>query len=142
MWLFITAVFLVMVFLFYKRPEQTKRGVVKGLFIVFCLIALYALFLEFSSKQSEQRWQAEQEELAKVVIKANYDAEKCKGDKPLRVFIGNSSSKTVKATRWELEAYVPRHSTNLVDILKQRLHLRRHTRSEQGRLLLLSPAQT
>ena len=55
MWLFITAVFLVMVFLFYKRPEQTKRGLVKGLFIVFCLIALYALFLEFSSKQSEQR---------------------------------------------------------------------------------------
>jgi S1-C subfamily serine protease len=31
--------------------------------------------------------------------------------------IENRSSKTVNAIRWGLEAYVPRHSTNVVDIL-------------------------
>jgi hypothetical protein len=119
MWLLITAVFLVVVFLLYKRPEQTRQGLVKGLFIVLGLIALFALLLWFNSIESEQRWQAKQAELAKVVVTASYDAADCTGEKPLHLFIENRSSKTVNAVSWELEAYVPRHSTNVVDILTQ-----------------------
>jgi hypothetical protein len=117
MWLFITAVFLVVVWLLYRWPKQTRQGFVKGLVIVLGLIAVFGVLIWLSSVEDEKRWQAEQAELAKVVITASYDAANCTGEKPLHVFIENRSSKTVNAIRWGLEAYVPRHSTNVVDIL-------------------------
>jgi hypothetical protein len=119
MWLFITAVFLVVVWLLYRWPKQTRQGFVKGLVIVLGLIAVFGVLIWLSSVEDEQRRQAEQAELAKVVVTASYDAANCTGEKPLHVFIENRSSKTVNAVSWELEAYVPRHSTNVADILTQ-----------------------
>jgi len=119
MWLFITAVFLVVVWLLYRWPKQTRQGFVKGLVIVLGLIAVFGVLIWLSSVEDEQRRQAEKAELAKVVVTASYDAANCTGEKPLHVFIENRSSKTVNAVSWELEAYVPRHSTNVADILTQ-----------------------
>ena len=67
--------------------------------IVFGVLLVAAIIMSLGQEQQERAWRAKQVELAKVVIKANYDAEKCKDDKPLYVFIGNTSSKTVRATR-------------------------------------------
>jgi hypothetical protein len=83
--------------------------------IVISLVALVGLAGLYSWWKSE----SEQAELARVVIQAKYGAEECKGDKPLHVFIGNASSKTVKAVRWELKAYVPGHSTDVMDYLSK-----------------------
>ena len=103
MWLFITAVFLVVMWLLYKPPEQTKRVLVGGLFIVFVPLGLFACN------------QAEQAEFAKVAVTASFDDASCTKEKPLHIVLNNGSSKTVKAVTWDLEAYVPGHGTNLVD---------------------------
>jgi hypothetical protein len=103
MWLFITAVFLVVVWLLYKRPEQTKRVLVGGLFIVLGPLGLFACN------------QAEQAEFAKVAVTASYDDASCTKEKPLHIVLNNGSSKTANAITWDLEAYVPGHKTNLVD---------------------------
>jgi hypothetical protein len=115
MWLFITAVFLVVVFLLYKRPEQTQRGIAKTLLVVLGLFALFAVLFGLSSVQEEQRRKAERAEEANVVVTANYRVADCPAEKPLEVLIMNGSSKTVKAVSWDLEAFVPGHSTNLLD---------------------------
>ena len=90
---------MVVMWLFYKRPEPTKKALGTVLMIVFGVLLVAAIIMSLGQEQQERAWRAKQVELAKVVIKANYDAEKCKDDKPLYVFIGNTSSKTVRATR-------------------------------------------
>jgi len=111
MWLFITAVFLVVVFLLYKRPEQTRQGLATAFSIVIGVIILLGVVALINVIEDEWR----SRELAKVVVTASYDAANCTEEKPLRVFMENRSSKTVKAVSWDLEAYVPVHSTNLID---------------------------
>jgi hypothetical protein len=106
---------LVVVFLLYKRPEQTRQGLVKGFSIVigFVIILLGVVALINVMNVTEDEWRSW--ELAKVVVTASYDAVNCPTEKPLHVNIENRSSKTVKAVSWDLEAYVPVHSTNLID---------------------------
>jgi hypothetical protein len=119
MWIFITAIFLVTVWLFYRRPKQT----IKGLAVVLAVGALTLAWLSYQVDESNKRWESEQAataaELTKIVLKANYDAAKCGGEKPLHVSLGNTGTRTVVAIAWELQAYVPGHSYNLVDSLSR-----------------------
>jgi hypothetical protein len=94
MWIFITAVFLVTVWLLYRRPKQT----IKGLAVILAVGAVTIVWLSYQEVESNNRWQAEQAakaaELTKILLKANYDAAKCGGEKPLHVFLGNTSTPT------------------------------------------------
>jgi len=76
-----------------------------------------AILIALSSAENEQHCRVEQAELAKVVVTGSYDAVNCTSEKPLHVV--NSTSKTVGAIRWDLEAYVPVHTTNMVNVLSE-----------------------
>jgi hypothetical protein len=94
-----------------RLAEQTRQvlaasiSIIVGVIILLGVVALINVI--------EDAWRSR--ELAKVLVTASYDAANCTGEKPLHVLIENRSSKTVKAVSWDLEAYVPMHSTNLID---------------------------
>ncbi len=115
MWIFITAVFLVTVWLFYRWPKPT----IKVVAVMLGVVAIALLWALHDQTESSKRWQAEEaarlSEIAKVRITPQYDLKNaCQQDHPLQVFMTNGSSKTVVAVAWELEAYAPGHSSNLV----------------------------
>jgi hypothetical protein len=119
MWIFITAVFLVTVWLLYRWPKQT----IKGLAVILGVVALAIAWLVYTEEKNDERWRAEEAakaaEVAKVSITAQYDLKNaCQPDHPLQVFITNASSKTLVAVAWELEAYVPGHSSDLVEFCR------------------------
>jgi hypothetical protein len=61
-----------------------------------------AILIALSSAENEQRCWVEQVELTQVGVTGSYDAVNCTSEKPLHVV--NSTSKTVGAIRWDLEA--------------------------------------
>ncbi len=51
----------------------------------------------------------------KIQLLVSYNTEVCSPEYPLNIVIVNKSDKTIADTNWELAAYIPGHSSNLVD---------------------------
>lgn len=102
----------------YRWPKRTLQAAA----IILGAVAIGAWWLLYRPSQ-DSPWEAEQAaraaDGAKVLVTVKYSDGACKADHPMQVYISNLSSRTVNAVTWELEAYVPGHSTNVVPFLNR-----------------------
>ena len=100
MWLFIGAVFLILLVMF---PRGTLLTLVWALGAAGVL-TLY-LWMQASNEADQKR---------KVALTISYDIQACGKDKPIYVQIANNSRRIVDKVEWRFTAYKPGYSTNLV----------------------------
>jgi hypothetical protein len=108
MWIFATAVFLVLVFFLYRHTKTT----LKVLSVVAVLIggAIWYLFFNDSSSTSRVTYVDRD---AQVSVSLNYSVTECNADHPLRVTIINRADKTVEKIKWYVAAFVPGRSSDI-----------------------------
>lgn len=83
-----------------------KMGLVLGLLIsIFIAIVVY-IKLDESSRKAQ---------IDAVSIDITYGNSNCSFAKPLNVRINNGSQNTLKTVRWNVSAYQPGYSANMVD---------------------------
>jgi hypothetical protein len=106
MWIFATAVFLVLVFFLYRHPKTTLKvlGVLVGLSLA--VVGLIAYNDSTPTKSVDQK--------EKVAVLVSYDAANCSAEFPLRTVITNRADKALTRISWRVEAFVPGRSSDIV----------------------------
>lgn len=105
MWIFATAVFLVLVFFLYRHPRTT----LKVLGIVAALLGGVIIYL-YNQPVSQSTYVDRD---SKVLVHVVYDPATCSEAYPLRVIINNGADKTLERVEWQMAAFVTGRSSNI-----------------------------
>jgi hypothetical protein len=106
MWVFATAVFLVLFFLFYKHPLIMLNA--SGIIIAATASIGYAIYW-YNESISKPYIDPD----TQVSVSVIYSTTSCNDAFPLAVTIGNGSDKTVERVDWQMGAFATGRSTNL-----------------------------
>jgi hypothetical protein len=106
MWIFATAVFLVLVFFLYRHPRTTLKviGVVVAVLLVAGAVIYYYQLNSPSTYMDRD---------SHVWVTVSYDATACSKDHPLRVIISNRADAALEKIEWQMAAFVPGRSSNI-----------------------------
>src|SRR5271169_994757 len=107
MWIFATAVFLVLFFLLYRHPQATIKGILWA--AVVLVVGGYSIYRYSTTVDSPSE---------KVKMSVVYGLG-CGSDFPLAVWITNSSDKPVSRIIFAFQAFEPGHSTDLASSYDQ-----------------------
>ena len=106
MWIFATAVFLVLVFFLYRRTKTTLNVLGVALALIVGTIALIVSYDCQDPSTYVDRG-------SQVSVSVSYNLNGCDNAHPLMVTITNGADKTLEKIEWQIAAYVPGRSTNI-----------------------------
>jgi hypothetical protein len=107
MWIFATAVFLVLVFFLYRHTKTTLNVI--G--VVLALIVGAIAFTAYYNDSTSQSTYVDRDSQVKVSV--SYNATACGAGFPLRTTISNFADKAINSISWTLAAYVPGRSSDI-----------------------------
>ena len=108
MWIFATAVFLVLVFFLYRHTKTTLNVI--G--VVLALIVGAIAFIAYNNSSSQSTYVDRD---SQVKVSVSYNATACSAAFPLRTTISNSADTAISSIEWNVAAYVPGRSSNIVE---------------------------
>ena len=109
MWIFATAVFLVLVFFLYRHTKSTLK-VFTFLAVGLVLIVGRAM-IYFKVQSTPSSPYVDRDSM--IAIYLNYDVTSCDKEHPLRVIIRNGADKTLDSVSWYVSVYPLGRSNNI-----------------------------
>ena len=109
MWIFATAVFLVLVFFIYRHTKTTLKVLGGAAALILFGVWIYDAGIWDGSASRPTYLNPD----SQVSVSVNYDPTTCSNASPLQVTITNGAYKTLQSIEWHIAAYVPGRSSDI-----------------------------